>query len=203
MSRSVAAAGFVLLAALTAPAQPAARPVKEVSLDPQSFDDTAEVLKIVKRSGRVKLAADAPRGRLAVEFYVAGKKDAVTPSIGYGTQGKGEEVRMTRFAVQFADLDYLPLGTGPKGHHRMLLKVGTGELIASITTDVPKDVFDASNGSGGGVFDADAATATEIPLFWMVARTNTVSSARTPREIVEKHSGAQVAIFTLRLGEKK
>jgi hypothetical protein len=207
VTRSVAI-GFSLVLAVAAAAQPAGEPVKELTLNPQPIDDTAEMLKIVKRSGRVKLAAPAPRGRLVAEFFAGGKQDGEAlhrSGVGYDVSIRPEPVHELQFAVQCADLDYLPLGKGPKEHTRVLLKleVGKGLMVSAITMDVPKTVFDPSTGAGGGAFQTKAATAAEIPLFWMVARTNTVKNGFTPRDIVANHPGAQVAIFTLRVGEEK
>jgi hypothetical protein len=206
--RPAAAVGFVLLAALAAPAQPAARPVKELTLDSQPFGDTAAMLKIVTWSGRVKLAAHAPRGRLMAEFFAGGKQDGEVLrqwEVGYDLSIRPEPVHELQFAAQFADLDYLPLGNGPKEHLRMLLKlrVEKGVMDGYLTKDIPKAVFDPSTGVGGGAFEKKDATASNIPLFWMVARTNTVKIGFTPRDIVANHPGAQVAIFTLRTGEEK
>jgi hypothetical protein len=207
VSRSVAA-GFVLLVALSASAQPAGGPVKELTLDPQPFDDTAEILKIVKRSGRVKLAAHAPRGRLVVEFFAGGKQDGEVlrrSGVGYDVSIRPEPVHELQFAAQFADLDYLPLGNGSKDNTRLLLelRVEKGIMDTAVSMDVPKAVFDPSTGVGGGAFEKKDATASEVPLFWMVARTNSVKTGFTPRDIIANHPGAQVAIVTLRLGEEK
>jgi hypothetical protein len=105
-----------LLVAFTAAGQSPARPVQSLKLDPVPFDDVSELLHVLKRSGRLTLAEDAPNGRLAADFYTAGKKAELThSSVGYGVAIRPEPRRDFRFAVQFADLDYLRLGDGPKG----------------------------------------------------------------------------------------
>jgi hypothetical protein len=103
----------VLLLALSpaAPVPPPVGPVKALALDPPEFTDLADLLHVVRRSGRVELAADAPKGRLEVEIYRAGKRQAVH-SVGYDQSSRPGASRAVRFAVQAADLDYLPLGAG-------------------------------------------------------------------------------------------
>ncbi|HYH67318.1 MAG TPA: hypothetical protein VD866_21655 [Urbifossiella sp.] len=57
---------------------------------------------------------------------------------------------------------------------------------------------DYTKGIGGGQFPEKAATATEVPLFYLVANSNHVRGSSTPKEAVEQHPDAQVVNFYLR-----
>lgn len=82
----------------------------------------------------------------------------------------------------------------------MLLKLRVGDdlMTASTTQDVPKSVFDYSKGAGGGRFPEASGTAAEVPLFYLVANSTNLKGSRTPKEAVDNHPGAQVAIFYFR-----
>jgi hypothetical protein len=200
------AAAVVLLAALAAAGQPPARPVRSLKLDPVPFDDVSDVLRVLKRTVRFTLAEDAPEGALYVDFYNAGKKvrGRLETGFGYNVALRPEDKREFQFGVQFADLDYLPLGSGPKDHVRMLLKlrVGNDLMTVSATKDIPKSVFDYSKGIGGGQFPETSGTATEVPLFYVVTNATNFKVSRTPKEAVDNHPDAQVAIFYFRRGDE-
>lgn len=88
------AAAVALLVTITAAGQRAARPVQSLTLDPVPFDDISELIHVLKRSGRLTLAEDAPNGRLAAEFYTAGKKAELShSSVGYGVAIRPEPKR--------------------------------------------------------------------------------------------------------------
>lgn len=192
-----------LLVTFAALGQPPARPVQSLKLDPVPFGDVSELLHVLKRSGRLTLAGDAPKGRIVAEFYSAGKlaRGELDTGVGYDVALDPRPKREFRFAAQFADLDYLPLGDAKKGHVRMLLKLRVGDDVMTVSTtkDIPKTVFDYSKGIGGGQFPEKAATAAEVPLFYLVANSNHIKGSSTPKEAVEQHPNAQVAVFYLRV----
>ncbi|AWM36066.1 hypothetical protein GobsT_61780 [Gemmata obscuriglobus] len=193
------AATLALLVSVTAYGQP---PAPSLALDPVPFDDVSELLRVLRRSGRLTLPEDAPKGRIVAEFYAAGKlaRGELDTGLGYDATRDPRPKREVRFVAQFADLDYLPLGDAKKGHVRMLLKLRVGDdvLTTSSTQDIPKTVFDYTKGIGGGEFPAKAATAAEVPLFYLVANSNQIKASSTPKEAVELHPDAQVAIFYFR-----
>ena len=60
-----------------------------------------------------------------------------------------------------------------------------------------KTVFDFSHAGGSGAFSAEAASPTEVPLFYLLANTNEFIGARTPADVVAKNPKADVVIVSL------
>jgi hypothetical protein len=114
------------------------------------FGDTDELLHITRRWGQAVLTQNTSYAGLAIDLYQNGKK------LPYRVMGTGcedtaspGEKKTIDFSVQAADLDWLKLDDGPKGHCRVRVKVNLANSIgASIFTDVPKNVFDFSNING-------------------------------------------------------
>lgn len=67
------------------------------------------------------------------------------------------------------------------------------------TADVPKAQFDFAKVSGESSFGAEGSTGDEGPLFWLASRSNSLTGARTPREIAERNQHGDLAIVSLRL----
>jgi hypothetical protein len=178
--------------------------VTSVTVRDPAIDDVDQLLHITRRSGRVVLGADAPTGRLEIEFYEGGKKLPITiRGGGYDVRRSPADKRTVDFSLQAADLDWLKLGDGPKGHCRVMLKLATASVGATATNDVPKDLFDFRQVTGGSSFDAKAATATDVPLFWLVTDTNWVVGGPTVEKVIELNPKGKLAIAFLRLGERR
>jgi RNA polymerase sigma factor (sigma-70 family) len=200
-------AGLVAIGYGRAPAPDEAKPgtprqsaVRVVVKEPD-VDDVASILHIIKRSGEVQFSRPIKKAGLKLKFYKAGKP------LNYGVDaglidvtGTAQEIEAARFSIQIADLDYLPLSGGEKGNCRLQMNLQLGLANPAGTTgtaDVPKRIFDCTQSSGGGVFPPAAASATEVPLFYLIGNTNVTTGANTPAEVIAKNDKADVLIVSL------
>lgn len=206
---AVAAPLLVLLLAAVRPTGPG--PVTSLVVTDPPIDDSADLLHIVKRSGRAVMGVDVPTGRLEVEYHRAGQKPVVH-GIGYDVSAVQKTVGPIEFTVQAADGDYLPIISLPRAQSRVLLKLRLGRpdgpfavgKDASSTHDLPKEVFDFGRVRASQAFGAAVGTATEVPLFWLGAGTANASyGASTPKQAIELNPTLQVAVAYLRFGPQK
>jgi hypothetical protein len=183
-------------------AKPAAA---SVNVKEPAIDDTDELLHITRRSGQVVLREDPPVARLELEFYQNGKKLPFrTLSVQHSDRVSPLDKRTIDFSVQAIDLDWLKLDSGPKGHHRVLLKLKHANNMMTMSGDVPKDLFDFSKNSGWKGFTAAAGSANEVPLFcWLSTDTNTAKGGMTVQDMITLNPQAKLAIAYLRLTERK
>ena len=178
-----------------------------MTLKPTDVDDVASILHIYKMSGKVRFSAPIEKAGLKIEFYKAGKPVKSQAADGglLDVSGIAEKASAARFSLQAADLDYLPLGGGEKGACRLqltleLVSAGDRPLMSNglgSGRDVPKTVFDFSHGGGSGAFPAEAASPTEVPLFYLLANTNEFIGASTPADVIAKNPKANIVIVSL------
>ena len=169
-----------------------------LTLDTPRIDDTARLLKITNRSGAFQLRAARASLELDLDFYKSGKK-VEDRGLSIAVRS-GKPADRGKFSVQLADLDYLRLGDGPAAHLRAYAAVEFGGATASYTKDVPKDVFDVSEITGTQTFGPEHSTSTEVPLFWIVARTGQIRGRKlSPAEVIRAHAEGDVLIAVLKL----
>ncbi len=165
--------------------------------------DVASVLHITKRVCAVELRPmeGFASFSLAVEIYKDGKKRNTYGDNGVYSLANATGAKVALFA---ADLNYLPLANAQKDHYRMQISVnfssrnGAGSGGNS-TIDVPKALFDFSSEVGSGWFSAGAASATEVPLFYLTARSKQVTGMPTVSGVIEKNSEGDLLIVYLRM----
>jgi hypothetical protein len=184
------------------PAKPIAKSIRIEQPKLGSLEDT---LHIRKCSGSYELNAPARRISLAIDLYREGKK-IDSHSFAVGDQ---EGAVSGEFSVQVIDLDFLPLGDGEKGHHRIQYALSLGRTRGALKWDVPKSVFEADGAFGNHAFRPEAGTATSTPLFPMILKTRRnsgISSGGSVEEVIErnKHSDILIAILVIEpLGDKR
>lgn len=209
---AVAGAGAVAVGYGRAPAPdgpkpPApAGPVEKVTLKAQDPDDVASILHVYKQSGAAPFPVPVQKAQLRIDFYRAGRplKNQTVNGGLIDVTGIARKADAVRFSLQAADLDYLPLGGGEKGSCRVqlalqLISAGGESALGGVggSEDVPKTVFDFSRVRSGSAFPASAASATEVPLFYMLANTDTAVGADAVADVLAKNPTADVAVVSL------
>ena len=197
-------ASWLFQAEAAAPLAKEERPARAIALRSYPFDDTAEILRIVRRSGQVTLGPGRPpAGRLAIEFYFDGQKQGRTINGGGFNCSQIKEAwgKPIDFCIQAVDLDYLRLADATKGECRVLFKVGVMGSYTSTTKNIEKEWFDFAQGGSGGAFAAETSSGDDVPLFWMLTDTNTVNGANTVADLVRLNPKGKLAIVWLRLGK--
>jgi len=164
--------------------------------------DVASVLHITKQVCAVELQPleGFASFSVVVEVYKDGKKRNTYGDNGVYSLANPTGAEVALFA---SDLDYLPLANAPKNHFRMQINVNlssrNGAAVGgNSTVDVPKEMFDFSR-AGGSSFSREAASATEVPLFWLTARSKEVIGMPTVSGVIEKNSKGDLLIAYLRL----
>ncbi len=164
--------------------------------------DVASVLHITKHVCAVELQPleGFASFSVVVEVYKDGKKRNTYGDNGVYSLANPTGAEVALFA---SDLDYLPLANAPKNHFRMQINVNLssrngGGVGGNNTVDVPKEMFDFSR-AGGSSFSREAASATEVPLFWLTARSKEVIGMPTVSGVIEKNSKGDLLIAYLRL----
>src|SRR5262245_1494457 len=198
----VAGAGSWLFRTGAAPVPKEERPAASITMRSYPFDDTAEILRITRRSGQVTLGSNRPpAGRLVIEFYFNGQKQNRTIEAGGfdHTAVKSAWGKPVEFCIQAADLDYLPLADPKKGHCRVLIKTGIDGSFSSSTRDIEKEFFDFAQGGGAGPFTAEISSGDTIPLFYTLIETNEMRGANTVEDLIRLNPKGKLAIVYLRL----
>jgi hypothetical protein len=113
-----------------------------------------------------------------------------------------QKPNVARFSIQIADLDYLPLSGGAgKESCRLQTNYQLGAVgsvgVSKNSLDVSKSSFDLSGLSGGGAFPAAAASATEVPLFYMIGNTDHSVGGDTPAQVVARNNKADILVVSL------
>lgn len=171
---------------------------KAITLTPDEFGDLAQALDIRKIAGAYELTIVSSHYRLRLDFYQRGKQVVgSTQSLAYeGPAGQGSN--SGRFAFHLIDLDRLPLGGGKPGHVRIHAQVAFGKNGVGTRWEIPKSVFDCSEGLCIQAFNPEAGTKSEVPLFHAIARTSTIrGGGYTPAEVVRMNPDADVLVGVL------
>jgi hypothetical protein len=179
-----------------------ARYVEHGAVQPD-LNDLAGMLRIEKYRGRVELTSGFRTCKLVLEAYKGGKPVALPdPEADLGADA--ETAGTLRYGVQVADLDYLPLGGGKKGHCRLRFALRHPDGAASwLERDVPKALLDLSKCSNVR-FTERAAAGKEVPLFWLKAG-GAVPGPEVPgkEEVVSKWAkDGAVLVASLRFDDK-
>ena len=198
-------AAFLILCDLSAWAgeKQGATLVKSITRAFEELGDLSQVLNISRVVGTCELANKASSFNLRLDFYHQGKKlDNQTVVRGLTLL---EGVESVQCAVHVVDLDYLPLGGGKPGHERIHFRLGAGTMVAGASFDIAKSDFNATRGAAINIFNASFAKGNEVPLFYAIANSHSISSGRTPAEVVRGNPDADifVVILEVKLGEKK
>jgi RNA polymerase sigma factor (sigma-70 family) len=205
----VTGAGVVAIGYGRTPVPDEAKPQAQKEASPKvtmkavDIDDVASILHIYKHSGEVKFSEPLKKAGLRLAYYKAGKLKQKYDGGLNDFSGIAEKAGAARFSLQAADLDYLPLAGGEKGSCRLqtdfrLVSTGGRELGGDGgSVDVPKSVFDFSQGSSSGTFPRDAGSATEVPLFYVLTNTHNFIGADTVAEVLAKNDKADVLIVSL------
>jgi hypothetical protein len=194
--------------AAPADAKDAERPAKSVTFRERGFDDTADILNIVRHSGEVILSPGRlPSAYLAIDVYIDGQKQqrTIEGSHTNWSQNVNVQGKPIDFCIQIADLDYLPLGDGKKGHSRVLLNwIPRGGGSDGFAQDVAKEFFDFSRHGQVGYFSAKESFGNEIPLFYiLLTDANRTWGASTIADVIRLNPKAKVAIVCLRLEDRR
>jgi RNA polymerase sigma factor (sigma-70 family) len=221
----VTGAGVVAIGYGRAPAPDESKPqakkeaATKVVLKEPDMDDVASILHIFKESGTVPLHAPIQKAGLKIEFYKGGRlvkqlpdPDMKEPPFLWGVADFGTQLEAARFSLQIADLDYLPLGGEKKGFSRIQLHLafvlagsystgrgGSTNLSGggTLTQDVSKDAFDFKWSTGASAFRGEAGSATELPLFYVLANTKDPVYAKTAADLIAKNDKADIMIVSL------
>jgi RNA polymerase sigma factor (sigma-70 family) len=173
----------------------------------RDLGDVAPMLGIVKRVCEVELQPRKGPGcfHVVVEIYKDGKK---RKSFGEEDSHSVDNPIRAQIALLGVDLDHLPLNGGDKKHCRMqldfnLLGSGGSRGDSSVTIDIEKELFDFGSVGGGGIgggdwFPREAGSATETPLFWLVARSNRSFGDSTVSGVIKKNPKGDLLIAYLR-----
>jgi RNA polymerase sigma factor (sigma-70 family) len=108
------------------PHGPGPAAVKVVVKEPD-FGDTASILHIQKRSAEVQFRGKVNAAELVLQFYKDGKPAGQVPAFAnIDVSGIADKPDAARVSLQAADLDYLPLAGGEKGHCRLRMELALG-----------------------------------------------------------------------------
>jgi hypothetical protein len=175
---------------------------QRVTRQQPAVGDLSSVLHIHKSYCEVEFGAAARSATLRVEFelYKNGRKAGLALK-GGGVQLAHRVPRQAKISVQAADLDYLPLAGGQKGHCRVQVDLEVDSTVSGSGTDVPKSAFDFSRVSGSSGFPAAAGSPTEAPLFYLVANTNKVTGASTVKGVIQSNPEGDLLIAFLRVAK--
>lgn len=163
----------------------------------EAFGDLSDVLRIRKFVASYQLPQKATKVTLRLDFYQKGQKlSGKSFSTGYKTL-KELASDSGKFAVHIIDLDYLTIGGGKAGNHRVNLQLTLGDDFAANHVDVPKNLFDISQSWGMTQFRADPGTKNSALLFAMVGNSSKIGGGRTAEEVVKMNPDGDVMIATL------
>jgi hypothetical protein len=191
---SLIAAGFVPSGA---PGEEPSRPIaRSIRVELPKLGSLEDALHIRKCSGSYELKTKARSVKLVIDLYREGKKvDSHAFSVGDHRGAESGE-----FSVQVIDLDFIPLGDGKKGHHRIQYALSLGTTAGSTKWDVPKSVFEADGAFGSHEFRPEAGTATSAPLFPMILKVRGnggIASGRNAEDVVARNNHNDLLIATL------
>jgi hypothetical protein len=167
------------------------------------LNDLAPLLHVQQYQGRVELTSGFRHCKLVLAAYKDGKPVHL-PGSEEELLADAETSCTLRYGVQVADLDYLPLGGGKKGHCRLRFTLQHPDgATSALERDVPKDLLDLSQCSNLG-FNERAATNSEVPLFWLKVG-GTIPGPTVPsKELVESKwaKDGAVLIVSLRFNDR-
>jgi RNA polymerase sigma factor (sigma-70 family) len=197
--------GWTLRPAEAAPEKPVEAKTnllaRRITADSPKIDDIVSILHIAKIYCEVELeASPGPKNlQVVLEFYKDGRKNDF--HIASDVHHRVTIAERKRISLQAADLDYLLLAGGVKGHCRVQLDVGTDAGATGSSTDVSKDTFDFSKVVCRQAFPASAGSPTEAPLFYLVANSNNITGANTVQGVIDNNPKGDLLIAYLRVAE--
>jgi hypothetical protein len=166
----------------------------------ERLGDLAALLRVEQLEGRVELNSGFRNATLVLAAYKDGRKVDLPESevpLGASYETNGTIV----YAVQIADLDFLPLGDGKKKHCRVRVSFRwPDESTAFVETDVPKDVIDLS-GSSNQSFTGAANTDRVVPLWWLRKGKEIKLQLKTPEEVIAGHKEGAILLLSLRFND--
>lgn len=182
---------------------------RKITHPEEDMGDVATLLHIKKQMCEVELQLE-PHTQPSFTFLgedVEVYKDGRKTKTYVGSSGAVDKPKRARVALLAADLDYLPLAGGHKNHCRMKITCGvfsdSGNAQGSTEIEVPKEVFDFSRVNCQAYFPIEAASATEMPLFYFgVNRSGETYGANTVVELFKKNPKADFLIVYLRVRKK-
>lgn len=165
----------------------------------EAFGDLSDVLRIRKFVASYQLPQKATKVTLRLDFYQKGQKlSGKSFSTGYKTLPELAS-DSGKLAVHIIDLDYLTIGGGKAGNHRINLHLTLGDEFAANFVDVPKTLFDISRSCAITQFRATPGIKKSALLFAMIGGNTSKfgGGGRTAEEVVKMNPDAEVMIATL------
>jgi hypothetical protein len=170
--------------------------ITDISITTPGVGDLAHPLNIQQIMGTYELSKSVTDVRLELLFYQRGELVETVESLALSTTLATDK---GTFALQFVDLDYLPLGRAESRHHRLHAQLADGhERTVTFKVDLPKSTFDVSTRFNTARFDPAVGQPNQAPLFAIIGGSGSASwFASTPADLVRRNADADVLIGVL------
>ena len=161
----------------------------------------AGVLRITQIRGKAQLNTGYRNVTLVLAAYKDGKLVEMPDS--EARLLNSHETRGTiEYAVDIVDLDFLPLGSGKKGHCRLRASFAWPDGSSGwAERDIPKSIIDLAGSTGKMAFTEAASAGREVPLLWFVGGREVPLTAETREQVLERAKAGPLLFVTLRFDD--